>query len=280
MDLIFFLIVSFVLLLISAIEGYFIAYPLLASLAILLLILVQRGFKLKKLFNFAFAGIKQSFSVIYILLLVGAVIAVWMTAGTVPAIVYYGIQIISPSYFILSAFLLSLLVSLLLGTSFGTVSTIGIALMIMANGSNVNPHFTAGAIIAGAYFGDRCSLMSSSANLIAIITQTKIYTNIKKMLVTTVLPLLVTVVFYLILSLINPVKLEKQYLISEISRLFNLNPIVLLPALAIFLLAWLQVEIKISMSVSIVIGLCISKYLQDYSFSEIFQDILLGFELS
>ncbi|VEP13456.1 Malate-2H(+)/Na(+)-lactate antiporter [Hyella patelloides LEGE 07179] len=228
----------------------------------------------------AFAGIKKSFSVIYILLLIGVVIAVWMTAGTVPTIVYYGIQIINPSYFILSAFLLTLLVSLLLGTSFGTVSTIGIALMIMASGSSVNPHFTAGAIIAGAYFGDRGSPMSSSANLIAIITQTKIHTNIKKMLVTTLLPLLVATLFYLILSLANPVQLEKQYLIAEISKLFNVNPIVLLPALAIFLLAWSRVEIKISMLVSIVIGLFISRYIQGYSFSEIFQYMLMGFELS
>nr|WP_144863101.1 Na+/H+ antiporter NhaC family protein [Hyella patelloides] len=280
MDLIFFLIVSFTLLLISVFKGYFIAYPLLASITILFLILCQRGFKPKRLFMLAFAGIKKSFSVIYILLLIGVVIAVWMTAGTVPTIVYYGIQIINPSYFILSAFLLTLLVSLLLGTSFGTVSTIGIALMIMASGSSVNPHFTAGAIIAGAYFGDRGSPMSSSANLIAIITQTKIHTNIKKMLVTTLLPLLVATLFYLILSLANPVQLEKQYLIAEISKLFNVNPIVLLPALAIFLLAWSRVEIKISMLVSIVIGLFISRYIQGYSFSEIFQYMLMGFELS
>lgn len=280
MDLLFFLIFSFTLLLISVLKGYFIAYPLLASMTILFVLLCQKGFKLKALFLLAFAGIKNSVSVIYILLLIGVVIAVWMTAGTVPTIVYYGIQIINPSYFILSAFILSLLVSLLLGTSFGTVSTIGIALMIMASGSSVNPHFTAGAIIAGSYFGDRCSPMSSSANLIAIITQTKIHTNVHQMLVTTIFPLIAATIVYLILSLANPVQLEKQYLISGISELFNINPIVLLPALAIFLLAWLRVEIKISMLVSIVIGICISKYIQDYSFTDIFQYMLTGFKLS
>ncbi|MEM9924681.1 MAG: hypothetical protein AAF915_13165 [Cyanobacteria bacterium P01_D01_bin.50] len=154
MDLILFLIFSFVLLVISAFGGYFIVYPLLASMIALFLLLLKRGFKPNQLFKLAWAGSKKSFSVIYILLLIGVVIAVWMMAGTVPAIVYYGIQMINPSYFIVSAFLLSILVSLLIGTSFGTVSTIGIALMIMASGTSVNPHLTAGAIIAGAYFGD------------------------------------------------------------------------------------------------------------------------------
>ena len=280
MDLILFLIISFILLLISVLKGYFIVYPLLASMAILLLLLVQRGFGVQQLLYLAFAGSKKSFSVIYILLLIGVVIAVWMTAGTVPAIVYYGIQMIKPSYFILSAFILTILVSLIIGTSFGTVSTIGIALMIMARGSTVDPHLIAGAIIAGAYFGDRCSPMSSSANLISIITHTKIHINIRKMLATTLFPLIVAIVFYLILSLANPVQLQQQFFIDEISIIFKINPIVLLPAFAILLLAWSRVEIKISMLISIVIGLWISVYIQGYSLSEIFRYTITGFELS
>ncbi|NJN08999.1 MAG: Na+/H+ antiporter NhaC family protein [Richelia sp. RM2_1_2] len=280
MDLILFLFCSFVLLLISVFKGYFIVYPLLASITALFFLLVKRGFKLKKLFTLAWIGSKKSFSVISILLLIGVVIAVWMMAGTVPAIVYYGIQMINPSYFIVSAFLLTIFVSLLIGTSFGTVSTIGIALMIMASGSSVNPHLIAGAIIAGAYFGDRCSPMSSSANLISIITQTKIHTNIRRMLKTTFLPLVVSTIVYLLLSIANPVKFEQQNITSEISRLFNINPIVLLPAFAILLLAWLRIEIKISMLISIIIGLFISIYIQNYSFFDIFRYMLLGFNLS
>ncbi|MBF2013982.1 MAG: Na+/H+ antiporter NhaC family protein [Rivularia sp. T60_A2020_040] len=280
MDLIFFLFFSFALLLISVFKGYFIVYPLIASITALFFLLLKRGFKLKKLFTLAWIGSKKSFSVISILLLIGVVIAVWMMAGTVPAIVYYGIQMINPSYFIVSAFLLTIFVSLLIGTSFGTVSTIGIALMIMASGSSVNPHLIAGAIIAGAYFGDRCSPMSSSANLISIITQTKIHTNIRRMLETTFLPLVVSTIVYLLLSIANPVKFEQQNITSEISRLFNINPIVLLPALAILLLAWLRIEIKISMLISIIIGLFISIYIQNYSFFDIFKYMLLGFQLS
>ncbi|MEM9924682.1 MAG: Na+/H+ antiporter NhaC family protein [Cyanobacteria bacterium P01_D01_bin.50] len=122
--------------------------------------------------------------------------------------------------------------------------------------------------------------MSSSANLIAIITRTKIHTNVRRMLVTTVLPLVASTIVYLLISIANPVEFERQYITSEISRLFNVNPIVLLPALGILFLAWLQVEIKISMLVSIIIGLCMSIYIQGYSFSDICRNMLLGFELS
>ena len=85
-------------------------------------------------------------------------------------IVYYGVAFMSAKYFILSAFLLCCLISFLLGTSFGTVGTIGIVLIVLAKSGNVDVNMTAGAIIAGAYFGDRCSPMSSSANLIAALT--------------------------------------------------------------------------------------------------------------
>ena len=122
MDLILFLIISFVLLLVSAIKGYFVLYPLLASMAIFIAILLRRGFQINSLIKMAVAGSQKSFSVIGILLLIGAVIAVWMAAGTVPVLVYWGIKLISPQYFIFWAFILTSTVSVLLGTSFGTAS--------------------------------------------------------------------------------------------------------------------------------------------------------------
>ena len=115
--------------------------------------------------------------------------------------------------------------------------------------------------------------MSSSANLIAIITKTEIYTNVRRMLATTVFPLVVSTIFYLLISIANPVDFERQSITSEIARLFNINPTVLLPALAILVLAWLRVEIKISMVVSILIGLFLSIFIQGYSFTEIFKYI-------
>lgn len=279
MDILFALIASFTLLLFSAIQGYFIAYPLLLTLGMLGIALLRRGFSLKVLIIMGFRGSKQAFPVIKILLLIGALTAVWMASGTVPAIVYYGIHWINPHGFILAAFLLTSLVSLLLGTSFGAASTIGIALMIMAKGSQVNPHLIAGAIIAGAFFGDRCSPMSSSAHLVATITKTDLYTNLKNMMATGLLPLVVTSLMYLILSWIYPVTVSQSSLSTELDRLFNLHWIVLLPAITLFALAIMRVEVKVSMTVSLVIGAIIALLVQHDSGTQILKFAVVGFQI-
>ncbi|MCC3440146.1 Na+/H+ antiporter NhaC family protein [Microcoleus sp. PH2017_05_CCC_O_A] len=167
----------------------------------------------------------------------------------------------------------------MLGTSFGAASTIGIALMIIANGSGVNPNPIAGAIVAGAYVGDRCSPMSSSAILIAIVTKTEIYTNLKNMAVTGLLPLLVSSLLYLILSAFNPVELSGNNLALELGTAFNLNSITLLPALTILILCVLRVEVKIAMAVSIITGSAIAFFVQGYSPIEILQFAIAGFKL-
>ncbi|AFZ32667.1 transporter, NhaC family [Gloeocapsa sp. PCC 7428] len=279
MDLIVAILVSFICIIFSITQGYFIAYPLIISLAIFTITLRRRGFALKTLFSLAIASSQKSFSVINILLLIGAVTAVWMAAGTVPALVYYGIQFLNPRYFILAAFILTSIVSVLLGTSFGTVSTIGVALMIMARESHVNTHLVAGAIIAGAYVGDRASPMSSSANLIATITSTKLYVNLKNMVITGWLPLLVASVIYLVLSISNPIVIDNSTLITEIPLFFNLNIYVLLPAVVILILSLLQVEVKLTLLLSIATSLLIGITLQKYSIFQIANYVVFGFEL-
>jgi NhaC family Na+:H+ antiporter len=280
MDLLITLILSFILLVFSTLKGYFIFYSLLASTLLWIAVLLRRGFLLKDLMQMAFSGAKKSFSVVIILLLIGAVTSTWMTAGTVPSLVYYGIEIINPNYFILLAFLLTSLVSLLIGTSFGTVGTIGIALMIMASNSAVNSNLVAGAILSGAYFGDRCSPMSSSANLIASVTKTRLYTNLKNMLKTGLIPLILTSFIYLILSQLYPISITNTILLSEIIKTFNPQPILLLPALIIFILAVFQVEVKISMIISIVIASVIAIFYQQYSLTELLDFIFRGFDLN
>ena len=280
MDLVLTLAFSFGLLVFSASKGYFVAYPLLAAIVGLMAVLLRRGFELKVLLRMAIAGSRQSFAVIWILLLIGVVTAVWMASGTVPALVYYGVQLIHPRLFLLLAFLLTSGVSVLIGTSFGAVSTIGVALMILANGSATDTHAIAGAIIAGAYVGDRCSPMSSSANLIAIVTQTDLYGNIRNMLKTGWLSLGITCLIYLGLSFWHPVRIADSSLPQEIDRLFDLNPIVLLPAAAILLLAVCRVEVKRSMLVSIGLAIAIGVGIQQESLLDLLRFSLLGFRLS
>ncbi|MBF2075407.1 MAG: Na+/H+ antiporter NhaC family protein [Synechococcales cyanobacterium C42_A2020_086] len=279
MDLLLACALSFGLLLFSVVKGYFMAYPLLGTLGILVLVLRRRGFPLTHLLHLGLQGSRKALPVFTILLLIGAVTAVWMAAGTVPAIVYYGIQSIHPNWFIITSFGLTGVVSLLIGTSFGAAGTIGVALMIMARGSEVDPHLIAGAIIAGAYVGDRCSPLSSSAHLIANLTQTDLYRNLKNMMVTGVLPLLLTGGLYLILSRLHPVPLSNSTLTQELARFFDLQGVVLLPAGVILVLAGLRIEAKQSMLISLAVAAGLAMGYQHYSFGQVLQFAGLGFYL-
>lgn len=279
MNAFFSLIFCFFILLFSVLKGYFVVYPLLLSLVILLVNFCLQKHSFKALIKMGYASSKKAFYIITIFLLIGAVTAVWMAAGTIPALVYYGSQFINPKYFILSAFFLTSFISLLLGTSFGTVSTVGVALMIMAKEGNINSHLVAGAIIAGAYFGDRCSPMSSSAHLVANLTKTKLHRNILAMMKTALLPFMVSSLVYLLLSVNNPVQISNSDLLSEIPKLFNLKPLVLLTALAVVVLCLLQIEVKLTLLISIAIGFFLGIFVQKYSFFQMMKFILLGFNL-
>ena len=279
MDLVAAILGTFILLIFSVIRGYFIGFPLLITLGIFLITLQRRGFALKDLVQMGWRGSEKSAGVIVILLLVGVVTAAWIAAGTVPAIVYYGVQIIQPRYFVVSAFLLTCFVSLLLGTSFGTVGTVGTALMVMARSSGVNVNLAAGAIIAGAYFGDRCSPMSSSAHLIATLTNTKIYRNIKSIWWTGLIPLGLATGIYLLWSRASPVATTQQNITAQIAETFTINPLVMAPAVVIFGLAIAQVPVKISMLLSLSTAIICSLLYQPYSLLENLQFLVWGFSL-
>ena len=279
MDLVAAIFGAFFLLIFSVIRGYYIGFPLLITLGIFLITLQRRGFPLKDLVQMGWRGCEKSAGVIIILLLVGVVTAAWIAAGTVPAIVYYGVQIIQPRYFVVSAFLLTCFVSLLLGTSFGTVGTVGTALMVMARSSGVDVNLTAGAIIAGAYFGDRCSPMSSSAHLIATLTNTKIYRNIRSIWWTGLIPLILATGIYLLWSLGSPAATTQQNITVEIAKTFTINPLVMAPAVVILGLAIIQIPVKISMFLSLSTALVCSLIYQPYSLLENLHFLIWGFSL-
>lgn len=279
LDLIIAFIVTFVLLLFSVFKGIFLAYPLIAGLILFIIVAIRRGNSLNQVLFMAFNGGKKSFIVIKIFILIGAITSIWMTSGTVPALVYYGIQLLKPNVFILSAFLTSCFVSFLIGTSIGTTGTIGIALMVVAKGGDVNLAATAGAIIAGAYFGDRCSPMSSSASLVAYLTGTNIYSNIKNMFKTSVVPFIISIIFYAIVSRIYPLHISANGLNNEIVKAFNVNIIVLLPALVILIFSALKINVKTSMLVSIITAFLLSTFIQQESLVNCIKFIIFGFSM-
>lgn len=277
MDLIIAFIVTFALLIISVFKGIFLAYPLIVGLILFIIVAIKRGNNVKDVFCMAFIGGKKSLIIINIFILIGAITSIWMACGTVPAIVYYSVKLIRPNLFILSAFLTSCFVSFLIGTSIGTTGTIGIALMVVAKGSNVNLAATTGAIISGAYFGDRCSPMSSSASLISYLTKTDIYKNISNMFKTCLVPFSISIVFYAIVSRIYPLHSSANSITNEIIKAFHINIIVMLPALIILIFSVFRINVKKSMLVSIITAYLLCIFIQHETLANCIKFMIFGY---
>lgn len=169
--------------------------------------------------------------------------------------------------------------SVLLGTSFGTVGTLGVILMVLAKSGHVDVNVAAGAIIAGAYLGDRCSPMSSSANLVAVLTRTRLYLNLENMLKTSVLPFLLTCAGYTFFSLKHPLIGGNNPIVAAIPQSFDLNPVVLVPAVLILALAAIRIDVKISMSLSSLVGMAIALFIQQVGLTELLGYIATGYRL-
>ncbi len=280
MDTIAVFILFFTALLYSVYQDISILYPLLLGLICFILVALRKGFTLGNLYRMMLQGSQKSLIVIKIFVLIGAITAVWRACGTISFIVYYAIVFMSAKYFILSAFLLSCIVSFLLGTSFGTVGTIGVVLIVLAKSGNVESNVAAGAIIAGAYFGDRCSPMSSSANLIAVLTNTNLYINIKNMMKTSAIPFLLSIAGYIFLSQHNPLVFYGNQIGNEIVSYFDIRFIVVLPALIVLLTAACRINVKFAMSLSILSGIFIGIFYQHITVREMLTYILTGYHMN
>ncbi|MFL0195020.1 Na+/H+ antiporter NhaC family protein [Clostridium sp. WILCCON 0269] len=274
------LIISFVLLIFSVFKSIFIGYTLTVCWILFVVISFKKGYKLNKIMKMSYNGGKKSFIVLKVFILIGAVVGIWMASGTIPAIVYYCLKYITPSIFVLGTFIICCMTSFLIGTSLGTVSVIGIPLMILARSGNMNLNIVTGAIMAGAYFGDRCSPMSSSAALIANLTKTNIFVNIKNMFYSSIIPLLLSLIFYYILSVSYPLKIINNNLSSELFSIFNIKLIMLFPAVIILVLSLCKVKIEISILVSILCASVLSIFIQNHQLKDIVYYIIFGFRIN
>jgi NhaC family Na+:H+ antiporter len=279
MDIAIALLLSFVGLLLAVQQGLSIFVPLLGALGLITGVYRRRGHVLPELVAHMRQGVQQSAGVLSILLLIGLVVAGWLMAGTVPALVYYGLQLIHPQWFLVSAFGLTGLVSALLGTSFGSAGTIGLALMIMARGAGVHEQWAAGAIIAGAYVGDRCSPMSSSAHLVATITGTDIYRNLRHMLASSGGALILAVLIYGLASLKYPLSVVDNPLLESIPGTFTVHPVTLLPTGLLVVLTLGRWPVRRTLWVSLGSAIAIALTLQSQPWLTVLSTLVFGLQL-
>jgi len=273
------LVIIFIMILVSIAVNLPIVFPLIAGLFLFYFYGIKKGFKLREMLFMTFKGIVKSRLILEIFILIGAITSLWLFSGSIPYLVYHSLNLIHPYLFIFMAFLVSSFISILLGTSFGVVSTIGIVIITVARTSSININLVAGAIIAGAYFGDRISPMSSSANLVASITGTNLYRNIKNMAKSTFIPLLIVMAMYLAISFFNPLEIYENPVESHIMQTFKLNWLCLLPVIILFTLIIFKVRIKLAMFISALCAFFVSVFFQDFSFIEVLKGTFTGFHL-
>ena len=177
---------------------------------------------------------------IVILLLIGAVSGSWMISGVVPTMIYYGMKVIFPEIFLFASCVISALIAVMTGSSWTTIATIGVALVGIGTAQGYEPGWIAGAIISGAYFGDKISPLSDTTVLASSSAGTPLFTHIRFMMVTTVPSFLITLVIFLIVSLLHDVPSGTQVagFASDLKETFNITPwLLLVPVLTGILIA-------------------------------------------
>lgn len=213
---------------------------LIFSATVAALIATRQGYKWKTLLDGIVTSISSAMGAILILMLIGALAGTWLISGIVPALIYYGLAILNPTIFLFAAVVVSAIVSVATGSSWTTAATVGIALIGIGQAMEINQGVVAGAIISGAYFGDKMSPMSDTTNLAPAMAGTDLFTHIRYMTYTTVPSISITLVIFLIwgFTLDSQSKMESISLVQEaIATKFNINLwLFLVPALVIFMI--------------------------------------------
>ena len=192
------------------------------------------GFDWKFIETSMIEGIMNAMNSIMILITVGILVGVWILSGVVPSMIYYGLKLLSPSVFLVAAVLICSITSLATGTSWGTVGTMGLALIGIAVGLGIPAPVAAGAIISGAYFGDKMSPLSDTTNLAPAMAGTDVFTHVKYMMIPTGITYIITLGIFAVMGIqyANGAGVDMSE-VSEMSRgltsMFHISPFLLLP---------------------------------------------------
>ncbi len=201
--------------------------------------------------------ISTSMPAILILLLIGALAGTWLISGIVPVMIYYGLDIINPTIFLFAAVVTSGIVSLATGSSWSTIATIGVALLGIGKALGFNEAMVAGAIISGAYFGDKMSPLSDTTNLAPAVSGTDLFTHIKYMMYTTVPTMTITLIIFLVIGFnfdAAGVDVHPRDVQNAIEETFNITPWLFLVPAILFTIIMLKVPPLPSLVIGIALG--------------------------
>jgi NhaC family Na+:H+ antiporter len=219
-----------------------------------------------------------------ILLAIGMLIATWVLAGTIPFLVYWGVKWVNPQYFLLTAFLTTAVMSSVTGTSWGSAGTVGVALMGTAVALDAPLAATAGAVVSGAYFGDKLSPLSDSTNLSAIAADTPLYTHIRHMLYTAVPSFIAGIVVYTLAARLMPgmpagMPASARVLLSDLESVYTLHWIVLLPPVIVIWSIVRRIAPALAIALSSLAAAGIGVAIQSFAVQDALAAAVSGFRL-
>ena len=227
--------------------------------------------------SMAFSGVKKVKNILITFILIGIITGIWRVCGTIPYIVYHATSFCDPRGMVLVTFLLCCGISVLTGTAFGTAATMGVICVTMAGSMGIPVLYSGGAVLAGSFFGDRCSPMSTSALLVSGLTGTDLYRNIGNMVKTSIVPFLISCGIYGLLGRGAGADYDVTGMQTLFADAFRMHPAALIPAAAIIALSCFRINVKITMSVSILCGVAVALLIQGTSPGELLRIALWGY---
>ncbi|WP_179354061.1 Na+/H+ antiporter NhaC family protein [Winogradskyella vidalii] len=212
---------------------------------------------LKTMLSEVWENLKTVFVPVLILFLVGALAGTWLVSGVIPAMVYYGLQVLSPEIFLPASVIIAAVISIATGSSWTTSATVGIALVGIGTALGINPGMIAGAVISGAYFGDKMSPLSDTTNLAPAMAGTDLFTHIRYMAITTVPTIIITLLIFGIISFnINPTgKADVSNLLTSINQTFYITPWLFLVPIAVVALILLKAKPLLALASGIALAI-------------------------
>ncbi len=220
-----------------------------------------------------------------ILITVGALIGTWMFSGTIPMMIFYGIELINPNYLFVTAFLVTALISTFTGTSWGSAGTVGVAIMGIAMVQGVSLPITAGAVVAGAFFGDKLSPLSDTTNLSPVVAGSNLYEHIRHLLYTTIPASLIGLVVYFIVGwstyTSNAFDREKiEAMTSALTAMFHWNVLLIVPVLIVLVGSIKKYPTIPIMIISSITAIILGVVVQSMSLENAFLATVQGFNVS
>ena len=246
-------------------------FILLLGASVGIFIGIRSGISFKKMINYVSSNLKSITGAILILLLVGSLSGTWLISGIIPSMIYYGLQVLNPNVFLPSCLVICAVISLSTGSSCTTSATVGIALIGIGKALGIPSGMVAGAVISGAYFGDKLSPLSDTTNLAPAVSNTDLFTHIRYLTITTIPTILVALIILSILNLFTEVNgsSENESMLNSIKDTFYISPFLFIVPIVVVFMIFKKTPPLIALFIGTVLGAVFALFFQIDTISQI-----------